>query len=210
MKKSKNAKNTEIDNIKLLYKIDESTSITTGASEPHSYTLPWLAETNKSPFWDAIQIPELNQEKLNSSLAEITNIRNFLMHQRYFLRSRKFENAICESEVLESYVGYYNSINNYDLHVTEHQKYQIIKSFEVILKSGDLKQISSNKNTDTTFKALGFEDCDAFRIALQSLIDEESKAKGLGSIYSELIKHHNSMSIGLQKIPDESSCLLCV
>ena len=207
--KSEKAKRTEINAIKQLYRIDESTNITTGASEPHAYALPWLAEANKSPFWDDIKIPELNQEKLNSSLVEIINIKNFLKHQRYFLRSRSFENAIRQREVLESYVGYFNSINAHDLHVTRSQKYQIIKTFEVTLKSGDIKQISTVKNIDTIFQTLEYEDGDAFKSAFQSLIEQESKANGLGSIYLELIKHHNAMSAGLQKIPDESSCLLC-
>ncbi|KPA52287.1 chromosome segregation protein SMC [Photobacterium leiognathi subsp. mandapamensis] len=209
VKTSEKAKSKEIDTIKQLYKIDESTNIATGASEPHAYALPWLAEANKSPFWDNIEIPELNQDKLNSSLAEIINIKNFLKHQRYFLRSRIFENAIRQREVLESYVGYFNSINDHDLHVTRSQKYQIIKSFEVTLRSGDPKKIFTVKNIDTIFQTLGFEDGDAFKSALQSLIEQERKANGLSSIYSELIKHHNAMSAGLQKIPDESSCLLC-
>ncbi|EIT6975533.1 AAA family ATPase [Vibrio vulnificus] len=209
VKTSEKAKSKEIDTIKQLYKIDESTNIGTGASVPHAYALPWLAEANKSPFWDDIEIPELNQDKLNSSLAEIINIKNFLKHQRYFLRSRIFENAIRQREVLESYVGYFNSINDHDLHVTRSQNYQIIKNFELTLRSGDPKKIFTVKNIDTTFQTLGLEDGDAFKSALQSLIEQERKANGLSSIYSELIKHHNAMSAGLQKIPDESSCLLC-
>lgn len=209
LRKSKKANSAKVDAIKQLYKIDESTNITTGVSEPHVYALPWLVESNKSPFWDDIKIPELNQDKLNSSLAEIVNIKNFLKHHSYFLRSRSFENAIRQREVLESYVGYFNSINDHDLHVTRSQKYQIIKSFEVTLRSGDLKQISIVKNIDTIFQTLEFKDGDAFKLALQSLIKQESKANGLSSIYSELIKHHNAMFAGLQKIPDESSCLLC-
>lgn len=209
LRKSKKANSAKVGAIKQLYKIDESTNITTGVSEPHVYALPWLVESNKSPFWDDIKIPELNQDKLNSSLAEIVNIKNFLKHHRYFLRSRSFENAIRQREVLESYVGYFNSINDHDLHVTRSQKYQIIKSFEVTLRSGDLKQVSIVKNIDTIFQTLEFKDGDAFKLALQSLIKQESKANGLSSIYSELIKHHNAMFAGLQKIPDESSCLLC-
>ncbi|PSV48084.1 chromosome segregation protein SMC [Photobacterium sp. GB-36] len=210
VKTSEKTKSKEIDTIKQLYKIDESTkNISTGAYEPHAYALPWLAEANKSPFWDDIEIPELNQEKLNSSLAEIINIKNFLKHQRYFLRSRSFENAIRQREVLESYVGYFNSINDHDLHVARSQKYQIIKSFEVIIRSGDPKKISTVKNIDTILQILGLEDVDAFKSALQSLIEQERKTNGFSSIYSELIKHHSAMSAGLQKIPDESSCLLC-
>ena len=209
VKTSEKAKSKEIDTIKQLYKIDESTNIGAGASEPHAYALPWLAEANKSPFWDDIEIPELNQDKLNSSLAEIVNIKNFLKHQRYFLRSRIFENAIRQREVLESYVGYFNSINDHDFHVTRSQNYQIIKNFELTLRSGDPKKIFTVKNIDTIFQTLGLEDGDAFKSALQSLIEQERKANGLSSIYSELIKHHNAMSAGLQKIPEESSCLLC-
>jgi ABC-type cobalamin/Fe3+-siderophores transport system ATPase subunit len=207
--KSRQAVTKKIEGIKQLYKIDENTSITTGANEPHEYAFPWLVGVSTSPFWDTVKIPELNQERLNSSLAEINNINNLLKHQSYFHRNRRFENAIHQREVLELYVGYFNSINDHDFYVMRSQTYQLIKSFHIALKGGDLKQIRTIKNVETIFQALGLGSSDAFEAGLQSLIEQENKANGLGSIYSELIKHHVAMTAGLQKIPNESSCLLC-
>jgi len=207
--KTRQAVTKKIEGIKQLYKIDKNISITTGEYDPHEYALPWLSEDNKSPFWDAVKIPELNPEKLNSSLQEIVNIKNLLEHQRYFLRTRRFENAIRQREVLELYVGYFNSINDHDFHVMRSQTYQLINSLQLTLQSGDLKQIRTIKNFKTIFQALNLGSCDAFEAALQALIEQENKANGLGSIYLELIKHHVAMSAGLQEIPNESLCLLC-
>src|SRR5690606_37403713 len=56
---SKRTVTSRIANIKHLYRIDDNTSIATGSPDPHVYAFPWLAETEKSPFWDAIMIAEL-------------------------------------------------------------------------------------------------------------------------------------------------------
>jgi exonuclease SbcC len=200
---------TQIKDIKHLYKIDDNTSIATGTNESHAYALPWLAKDSKSPFWDAVTISELNQEKLNSSLAEIINIKNVLEHQSYFLRSRRFGNALTQREILELYVGYFNSINDHNLHATRSQTYQLVKSTHITLKSGDLKQISTIKNFETIFQALRLGSCNAFEAALQPLMEQVNKTSGLNSIYTELIKQHDAMSARLQKMPNESSCLLC-
>lgn len=206
---SKRSVTSRIENIKHLYKIDDNTSITTGAIESHAYAFPWLAEANKSPFWDVITIAELNQEKLNSSLVEISNVKDLLAHQNFFIRSRRFENAVLQREVLELYVGYYNSASDHDLHVTRSGTYQLIRQSHATLKSGDLKLIRTITNFESIFKVLALGSSAAFEAALQALIEEESKASGLSSIYSELLKHHDAMSTGLQKVPNEAACLLC-
>lgn len=206
---SKRAVITRIDNIKRQFKIDADTNIATGTIEQHFYVLPWLADGPKPPFWDAITIAELNQEKLNSSLIEIINIKNLLGYQNFFFRNRRFESAILQREVLELYVGYFNFINEHDLHVKQSNTYQLIKKFYTTLRSGDLKLIRTIQNFETLFQALSLGSSLVFESALQSLIEEESKTSGLNSIYSELIKHHDAMFAGLQKMPNESACLLC-
>lgn len=206
---SKRSVTSRIESIKHLYKIDDNTSIAAGAIEPHVYAFPWLAKANKSPFWDAITIAELNQEKLNSSLVEINYVKSLLAHQHFFVRSRRFENAALQREVLELYVGYYNSINDHDLHITRSSTYQLIRQSYTTLKSGDSKLIRTINSFETIFQALTLGSSVAFEAALQTLIEEESKASGLSSIYSELLNHHDAMSAGLQKVPNEAACLLC-
>ncbi len=206
---AKKAVTTRNESIKRLYKIDDDTSIETGATEPHFYALPWLAEVNKTPFWDAITISELNEEKLSRSLEEIVNIKNLLGYQSFFLRRRRFENAIRQREILTLYVGYFNSIGDYDLNVRRSHTYQLISKSHEKLKSGNLKIIGAIENFEALFQSLGLGSSVAFEAALKSLIEEENKASGLSSIYSELLKHHDAMSAGLLKMPDESACLLC-
>lgn len=206
---SKKSVVSQVESIKNLYRIDESTSIATGTIEPHFYALPWLAEVNKSPFWDTVTIEELNQEILNSSLVEISNVKKLLVHQHFFIRNLQFEKAILQREVLRLYIGYYNSISDYDLHVTRHGTYQLIKQVHATLKSGDVKKIHDIGDFETIFQALALEDCSAFEVALQELTGVENKARGLSSIYSELLKQHDAMSIELVSLPDETTCLLC-
>ncbi|HBO3910482.1 AAA family ATPase [Pseudomonas aeruginosa] len=206
---SKRSVTSRIESIKYLYKIDDNTSIAAGDIEPHVYAFPWLAKANKSPFWDAITIAELNQEKLNSSLVEINYTKSLLAHQHFFVRSRRFENAALQREVLELYIGYYNSINDHDLHITRSSTYQLIRQSYTTLKSGDSKLIRTINSFETIFQALTLGSSAAFETALQTLIEEENKASGLSSIYSELLNHHDAMSAGLQKVPNEAACLLC-
>jgi len=200
---------SQIESIKQVYKIDNTTNITTGTTEPHAYVFPWLAENNKEVFWDVVTISELNQEKLNSSLEEINNVKNLLTHQLFFIRNRRFENAAIQREILKLYVGYYNSINHHDLYVTKNSLYQSIQQFHSILKSGDLRQIRNTTNLDSIFQAVAYDSSESFKSAVQTLIEEEEKASGLSSIYSELLKHHDAMSAGLQSVPNEATCLLC-
>ena len=206
---AKKRANVRTEEIKRIYKIDEGASIATGSNDLHAYAIPWLAEVNKSPFWDKVKIPELNQEKLNISLVEIINIKNFLVYQSYFLRRRRFDSAILQREILELYLGYYNFINEHDVYVMRNQTYQLIKSTHATLISSDLNKIHNIKNFERVFQVLNLGSSVAFETALQSLIEEEKKTSGLKSIYSELLKHHDFMSTGLKETPNEISCLLC-
>ncbi len=206
---SKKEVTSQIENIKRLYKIDDNTSTATGAVELHFYAFPWLASVGKTVSWDAVTITELNQEKLNSYLAEINNVKNLLRHQDFFLRSRRFDSATLQQEMLGLYIGYFLSITNNERLVASSNTYQLIKQAHTILRSGDLKQISTISKFDVIFQTVGLNSRASFEIALQTRIDEENKARGLSSIYSELIKHHDAMISGLNKIPNESTCLLC-
>lgn len=206
---SHRAATKRITDIKHLYQIDNDTDISSVNIEKHIYVFPWLVELKKEPFWDKISISDFNQEKLNHSLEEINNVKKFLEHQHFFLRSRSFEKAIQQREHLKLYIGYYKSINKYDLYVTQNHSYQLIKNSYATLKNGDLKLIRTISNFEIIFQTLGLGENVAFETALQSLIEEESKVTGLSSIYSELLKHHDAMFAGLQQIPNESACLLC-
>ncbi|EMP2577407.1 AAA family ATPase [Serratia marcescens] len=206
---SKKNVTTQIENIKQTYKIDESTSITTDVNEPHFYAFQWLTGTNREPFWDAITITELNQDKLNYSLEEINNVKNLIKYHNFFIRNRRFENAALQREILQLYIGYYNSLNHYDQHVAASRTHQTIWQFHTTLKSGDLKLIRAIANFNSIFQTLSLGSSSSFESALQNLIEIENKASGLNSIYSELLKHHDVMSSGIKNMPEEAACLLC-
>ncbi|MDR5886299.1 ATP-binding protein [Vreelandella janggokensis] len=205
-KKKVKARTEEINR---LYNPDQDIFISAGDDELHDYCLPWLAEVNKSPFWDEPKITGLSHERLNSSLEEIGHIKDFLQYQSFFFRSRRFDSAIHQREILELYVGYSNFIDYYDFYARRSVEYEKIKSSHLVLASGDLKKIVNINIFGDVFQLLGLGSSLDFESALQSLVEEEKKTSGLNSIYSELIKHHDSISEGLKKIPSEASCLLC-
>lgn len=197
------------EHIKNHYKIDEKALVASVESATHSYVLPWLADSGRPVFWDAIGIPELNLEKLNSTLSEINNLRNLITHQRFFLRNRRFENAVQQQEILKLYVGYSNFLSEYPLYAESSAKCRKVEQSSAILRTGDFARIRENIKTDELFGVLGLDGSKSFDNALKILLEEEAKTSGLGSIYSLLINHHDAMHSGLQKLPDESECLLC-
>lgn len=201
--------NTEIQYIKNTYKIDKDTDTTAENVQQHSYAFPELIQINRSPFWDLVSISDFTKEKLNIALDEINNVKNLIRYQSFFIRNRSFTSAIQHREYLELYLGYYNSLEQYDFYLNQEKTYQLIKNTYNILNSGDLKLIQSLSNLESIYKNLGLEDHHSFENALQALINEETKTKGLNSIYTELIKYHDEISSNLKNIPDESKCILC-
>lgn len=197
------------EEIKRLYSPDKGIVVNIGDNETHFYCLPWLAEVDKSPFWDEIKVTGLNQEKFNNSLEEISHLKSLITYQSFFLRSRRFDRAILQREILELYVGYYNLIDEYDFYFRESVAYEKIKNCHLELTSGDLRKIKNIDDFSSIFELLGLGSSLEFESAAQSLLEEEKKTSGLNSIYSELLKYHDSMSEGLKKIPSEVSCLLC-
>jgi len=197
-----------IDTINRLYKLD-TTSLSTETPEPHFYLFPWLATTYSSPFWDEISPSDLNKNTLNDALIEINNVKNFLSHQNFFIRNRIFEISLQQREILGLYIGYYYSIKNHDLHVKNDSNRKLIHQFLTTLQSGNLSSILATKRFDEVFQVLSLGSSASFESDLQSLIAEENKSRGLSSIYTELLKHHDALSTGLLKVPEETECFLC-
>lgn len=191
------------------YKLDKDTDTSTENTQKHFHAFPELVKINKSPFWDFISITDFTQEKLNFALEEISSIKNLIKYQSFFIRNLSFESAIQQREYLELYLGYYNSLEQYEFHVTQEKDYQLIKNLYNILNDGDLKLIQSIANFEIIYETLGLENHHTFVNSLHELIDKETKSNGLSSIYTELLKYHDGMFLNLKNIPNESSCLLC-
>lgn len=198
-----------INEIKQHYKLDENTSMKMGGTESHFYLLPWLSESSSSPLWDGVDILELNEDMLNKSLKEINYIKDFLEYNAFFFRNHRFESAIAQKEVIQLFVGYFNNISQYDLHIEKSNIYRLINDFLLILKKNELTKLITNDNLDYIFKVLGYQSCEEFKTAINSLLELEKRYSGLNSIFSELIRYHTAMHDGLKKIPNESVCLLC-
>lgn len=206
---SQRAVASKIDNIKRQYNIDDIHSPLINLTETHFYLLPWLPEINKTVFWDAINIDNMNQEFLNNSLSEINHVKNFITYQNFFIKNRRFENAVRQREVIELYVGYYNSISDHSLHITNNSACQLIRQCHSVLKSGSFKLISGITNFEDIFRLLDLGSSTDFEAALQMLIVEERNTIGLNSIYSELLKYHDAMSARVFDQSSEELCPLC-
>lgn len=63
----KRKKSAQIEKLKTRYNIEAGTSAQTEGLESHFFILPWLQESKDFAFWDAENIPDLNEEKLNCS-----------------------------------------------------------------------------------------------------------------------------------------------
>ncbi|HAS6196160.1 TPA: AAA family ATPase [Vibrio vulnificus] len=205
----KRKKSAQIEQLKTRYNIEAGTSAQTEGLESHFFILPWLQESKDFAFWDAENIPDLNEEKLNSALKEIEYLKDFLTHKKFFFRNLRFENAIAQKEVIQLYIGYVNSISKYDRYVQKSNENGIIRSFLLELNSNSLEKIAVNENINDILELLAFKDIETFKYQLDELIKLEKKSVGLNSIYSELVTHHKAMQSGLSNVPEESACMLC-
>ncbi|CAH6937397.1 Chromosome segregation protein SMC [Vibrio chagasii] len=198
-----------IDQIKERYSIDVDTSEGVESSDEHFYILPWLNKSNNPVVWDAENISDLNEEKLNTSLKEVEYIKGFLTHKNFFIRNLKFEKAIAQREVIQLFIGYVNSIDGYEKYVKKSNDNGVIKGFLSELTSNKLESITTTKLLNDALELLGYNDGKNFINQLNELIELEKKSIGLNSVYSELVAHHKAMQTDLSNVPKESACLLC-
>lgn len=136
---------SEIEQLKERYSIEVDTNEKNEGLDEHFYILPWLEESKDFAFWDAKNIPELNEEKLNNALKEIEHLKGFLKYKNFFFRNLTFENALAQKEVIQLYIGYANNVNNYDGYVKKLNENNLIRSFLLELKSNNLEKIAENK-----------------------------------------------------------------
>ncbi len=199
----------KLEQLKQRYNVGADANHKSEVLNEHFFALPWLQDSKDLAFWDAKDIPELNEEKFNNALREIEHLKHFLTHKKFFFRNRLFENAVEQQEVLQLYIGYANSIDNYNNYVKKANDYDLIESFLQELKSNHLERISGNKKLKVVLEILQFKDIGEFTNQLDNLIKLEKKSVGLNSIYTELVHHHSAMQSSLNNLPGESSCMLC-
>lgn len=200
--------NTKIENIRSLHNLEAINDLSTGETEQHVYALPWLTG-EKSPFWDRPTIAQLNEDRMTKAIAELQKISALFTHRDFFLRSRWYQRAAQERELIEQYVGYAGTYQHYHQIEIDHGIYQYIKRSRDILNSGDFKVIQQNLEAAKLFQMLNVEFPDAFINEVTSLIGLTDKFRGLTSIYTELMKHHTAMHESMQAHPTETTCGLC-
>lgn len=200
---------SEFEQLKVRYNIDADTRQKIEGLDEHFFVLPWLKTGENLAFWDAQNIPDLNEEKLNHALKEIEYLKGFLTHKNFFFRNRQFENAVAQEEVIQLYIGYANSISRYDEYVQKSNENGLIKSFLLDLNSNSLEKIAKYENINDVLGLLAFKEIEIFKYQLDELLKLETKSVGLNSIYSELVTHHKAMQGGLSNVPNESVCMLC-
>lgn len=135
--------NTKIENIRSLHNLEAINDLSTGETEQHVYALPWLTG-EKSPFWDRPTIAQLNEDRMTKAIAELQKISALFTHRDFFLRSRWYQRAAQERELIEQYVGYAGTYQHYHQIEIDHGIYQYIKRSRDILNSGDFKVIQQN------------------------------------------------------------------
>jgi len=200
---------TKTSKLKELYGINDKTSVTIGNAESHFFVLPWLVSSNKTPFWDAESIPELNQDKLNVILQELNSIKRLISYKDYFIRSRINESAARQTETITLYLACYNAIKNYD-HIIENQKkYNLINNSLETLKTLDYVKIKEKLDIKVLLETLNLSQHELFDTELIKLNKENLKFKGMNTIFTELFKHHELMHKDTLTLDDTSICQLC-
>ncbi|MGK6437964.1 AAA family ATPase [Klebsiella aerogenes] len=199
----------KISSIKELYKIDDGTSALIGNAEPYFEIFPWLVNESKTPFWDASTIPDLTEEKLNSILREVNNIKNLAKYRVFFARSRSIENTAHQKDLINLYIGYYHSQKNYEKLTEKYKIHEQVRGCLDILSSYDVLKIKEFVDIKTLYSNLSMENHNLFLEALSSLETKLSKVVGINTVYSEIIKHHDLMYRDIIRIPSESACPLC-
>lgn len=199
----------KISSIKELYKIDEGTSTLIGNAEAYFRIFPWLVNESKTPFWDSSTIPELTEEKLNSILREVNNIKNLVKYRVFFARSRSIENIALQIELISLYIGYYHSVKNHETITQKYKSHELVRGYLDILSGFDLVKIKERIDVQALYFSLSLENYNSFEAALSSLEKKLAKVNGINTVYSEIIKHHDLMYRDIIRIPDECACPLC-
>lgn len=197
-----------IENIEKFHNLSEISNLSEGETEQHVFALPWLTE-EKSPFWDKSTVTQLNEQRLNKAIAELDKIRALYLYQDFFLRSRRYHRAAQERELIELYIGYSRTYQNYREIEAEYKNYQFIKRSKDILGGGDLKFIYKSLEVTRLFTILSLDNPEAYTSSLASLIELTDKSNGLTSIYTELLKYHKGMHDSIQAKSSETACGLC-
>ncbi|KPM67097.1 chromosome segregation protein SMC [Pseudomonas putida] len=200
--------NTKIDNIRTLHNLEAVNDLSAGETEQHVYALPWLTG-EKSPFWDRPTITQLNEDRMTKAIAELQKIYGLFTHRDFFLRSRRYQRAAQERELMEQYVGYAGTYQHYEQIEKDYSTYQYVKRSRDILNSSDFKVIQQNLESTKLFQILNVDFPDAFINDVGLLIGLTDKLMGLTSIYTELMKHHTAMHESMQAHPTETTCGLC-
>ncbi|WP_460096212.1 AAA family ATPase [Pseudomonas sp. S3_C01] len=198
----------KIENIRSLHNLETIKDLSIGETEQHVYALPWLTG-EKAPFWDRPSIAQLNEDRMSKAIAEVEKIRALFTYRDFFLRSRRYQRATQERDVIEFYVGYANTYHHYQQIEVDYSTYQLVKRSNDILNSGDLKVIHKNLDSAKLFQTLNIDSPDSFVNDIASLIGLTEKSMGLTSIYTELMKHHVAMHDSIQAHPSDILCTLC-
>ncbi|KIH85767.1 AAA family ATPase [Pseudomonas batumici] len=199
---------TKIENIRSLHNLEAINDLSAGETEQHAYVLPWLTG-EKMPFWDRPSIAQLNEDRMNKAIAELEKIRALFTYREFFLRSRWYQRAAQERELIELYIGYANTYHHYQQIEADYSTYQFVKRSSDILNNGDLKILHQNLETAKLFQILNVDFPDAFINDVASLVGLTEKSKGLTSIYTELMKHHKALHDSMQANPTDTLCALC-
>lgn len=201
--------NTKIDGIKSLHKLEDIQNLSPGETEQHDYALPWLSSSENSPFWDRPSIAQLNEDRLNKSLAELAKIRDLIIHKTFFLGTRRYKQATLQKNIIELHIGYAKTYELYEQLERNHRNYQLVNRSKELLSSSDLKNMDRNLDIKKLFDTLELTNPEGFTDSIKSLLELIEKSQGLSSVYSELLKHHKSMQESIETLPTETLCGLC-
>ncbi|SBW83257.1 chromosome segregation protein SMC [Pseudomonas veronii 1YdBTEX2] len=200
---------SRMNTLRSAYNITSSAQLSNTIITNHFFIFPWLSDRASAPEWDRERLNSLTQEKLNSFLQELDHIKNFFTHKEHYLKLKALTRAAQEQELIKYFITSFKSLPKINEYLQSELETSFVRQSLQFLTSENLSDIKNISTLDHLFNTLKLEGASEFIIRSEELIFEESKQRGLGSLYTELIRHHDAMRQDLSKIPDESDCPLC-
>lgn len=200
---------SRMNTLRSAYNVTSSLELSNTVIENHFFIFPWLSDQASSPEWDREHLSSLTQEKLNSFLQELEYIKSFSANKDYYLKYRTLTRAAQEKELISLFITSFKSLPRINEYLESETETGFVKQSLRYLSSENIVDIKNISTIESLFRILKAEGAIEFVFRLDELIAEESKQRGLGSLYTELIRHHDSMREDLSKIPEECDCPLC-
>lgn len=198
---------TQLQKAELLknsHNIDGARQATKFGEVEHSYLLPWLLETSKSPEWDLSEFEAFNQSKFSSFSGELDRMLELVKNRDFYLSSLPYLRAYRSPDLVSDYLCFYNSLDHIQ-HMDERRSMdKVLERGHAALVGGDIPD-----NLLQIFDLLGRHDFEQYQKDQDTITELRRTSSGLKAIYRKIVAQHTELNHSLASLPEESRCPFC-